>query len=342
MCMNANNIIRFADQACIARTSHSKIEIMRTYQPRISTDQVQRFHTSAHGQKILQGDTKVADCTSCHTSHTILSDNDPRSSVHPLKVPQTCSECHSNVDYMRGYRITTDQFEKYAQSIHGQMLLENKDTFAPACNDCHGNHGAMPPGAESVSHICGSCHANTMQYFAASPMMEELVQMDLHACEQCHGYHSVKLASDDMIGVGESSVCIECHESGDSGYSMAEEIAGHIKKLVTTYEDAEKKMTEVERKGMDDVEIGFALQEANQGLIKSRTLIHTFSADEVGKTVGEGLIKAEEAIAIAESEIKEHRTRRYGFGGATIFITILIVGLFIKIRQMEKQKLAAK
>jgi hypothetical protein len=38
---------------------HSNIEFMRTYQPRIATDQFQQFYTSVHGKKLRQGDIKV-------------------------------------------------------------------------------------------------------------------------------------------------------------------------------------------------------------------------------------------------------------------------------------------
>jgi len=87
---------------------HSNIEFMRIYQPRISTDQVKQYYQSVHGELLLKGEDKVADCSSCHTAHGIISSKDPRSSVYPLNVPQTCRKCHSNSIYMRGYDIPTD------------------------------------------------------------------------------------------------------------------------------------------------------------------------------------------------------------------------------------------
>src|SRR5688572_12273090 len=47
------------------------------------------------------------------------------------------------------YGIPTDQAEKFKGSVHGEALLKNRDMAAPTCNDCHGNHGAAPPGATS-------------------------------------------------------------------------------------------------------------------------------------------------------------------------------------------------
>ena len=39
-----------------------------------------------------------AVCTSCHTSHDILPHTDPRSSVSPQKVVDTCLTCHANIE----------------------------------------------------------------------------------------------------------------------------------------------------------------------------------------------------------------------------------------------------
>lgn len=316
---------------------HSDIEIMRTFQPRIATDQVQQFYTSVHGKKLSKGDTKVAECVSCHTAHRIASAKDTRSSVHPLNVPVTCKKCHSNADYMKEYNIPTDQYEKYANSVHGIELLEKDDTSAPTCNDCHGNHGATPPGVESVAHVCGNCHVNNLNYFESSPMAEAYSSMEIHACEQCHGNHDVQKTHDDMVGVGENSVCLDCHTEEDKGYESAKKIYASISELVQSYHHAELKLKEVQQKGMDDVDILFLLRDAHQTLIHSRTLVHTFDPDKIKEKTSEGVKKTGESIELANKEIKDYYIRRRGFGIATIFITVLVIALFFKIRAMEKK-----
>ena len=316
---------------------HGDIKIMREYQPRIATDQVEQYYTSVHGQKLLQGDQKVAECTSCHTAHSILPAKDTRSTVHPLNIPATCKACHSNAEYMEEYQIPTDQFEKYSQSVHGKMLLEEHDTGSPACNDCHGNHGATPPGVASISHVCGTCHVNNMQYFTASKMGKAFADQELHACEECHGNHGVQKTFDAMVGVGEKSICIDCHGEGDEGYAVADTIYQQLNQVVTLYDSAMIKRKEVLRIGMNDTEIGFLLQDANQRLIKSRTLVHTFDPAEVGQKTEEGIGLITKALLLAEEELSDYQVRRRGFGIATIFITIMVVALFFKIRDMERK-----
>ncbi|MEE9271023.1 MAG: cytochrome c3 family protein [Candidatus Krumholzibacteria bacterium] len=313
---------------------HSDIEFMRRYQPRIPTDQASQYATSVHGIRLARGDENVADCTSCHTAHGILAVKDSRSSVYALNVPATCNKCHGDAKLMSGYGIRTDQYEKYAQSVHGKALLENQDVGAPACNDCHGNHGAMPPGITSVRQVCGHCHVNNMQFFTASKMGAAFDREELHGCEECHGNHDVKRTADDMVGIGDAAVCIDCHDEGDKGYETAGKISGLLTALTTVYDQAETKREEVSRIGMDDEEIGFVLQEAHQSLIQARTLVHTFDDVKVGVQTSAGTAKAQEALDLAIEQIQEHGVRRRGFGLATIFITILVIALFLKIRQL--------
>jgi hypothetical protein len=312
---------------------HSDIVFMRRFQPRIATDQVSQYYTSEHGRLLAAGDRKVADCTSCHSSHAILPASDARSTVYPLNVPSTCNGCHGNTEYMAEYGIPTNQYDRYAKSVHGVALLDNEDTGAPGCNDCHGNHGAFPPEVASIAQVCGHCHINNMQYFEASTMAEAFAEEELVGCEECHGNHDVLRTSDEMVGVGDNSVCTDCHSEGDEGYAAAEAIYGQLTDLSTTYTTALEKQEEVQHKGMDDVEIEFLLQESHQSLIQARTLVHTFDPVKVGPKTDEGLKKAEEAIVLAEEAIDEFYFRRRGFGLATLFITLLVVALIFKVRQ---------
>ena len=120
---------------------HADVALMRSYNPSLPVDQLEKYRTSVHGMRNAKGDTKTAECASCHGSHDIRSAKDVKSKVYASNLPGTCASCHSNVDYMKPYKIPTDQYEKYAKSVHGIALLQKHDQGAPACNSCHGNHG---------------------------------------------------------------------------------------------------------------------------------------------------------------------------------------------------------
>ena len=68
-----------------------------------------------------------------------------------------------------------DQLARWQQSVHARALVERGDLSAPTCNDCHGNHGAMPPGVESVTFVCGQCHGREASLFRASAKHEGFV-----------------------------------------------------------------------------------------------------------------------------------------------------------------------
>ena len=89
---------------------HSDGAFMRKYNPSLRTDQLSQYKTSVHGKLFAKGDTKVAVCIDCHGVHGLRPASDTRSKVHPLNVAQTCSRCHADAAYMKGYSIPTDQF----------------------------------------------------------------------------------------------------------------------------------------------------------------------------------------------------------------------------------------
>lgn len=316
---------------------HSSIEFMRKYQPSFETDQVSQYYTSLHGRQLKKGDKNVAECASCHTAHSILPADDPRASIHPLNIPSTCNKCHGDKELMNQYNLRTDQFEEYSNSIHGRMLLKEQDIGAPACNDCHGNHGAKPPGVKSIANVCGTCHVNNMKYFKQTRMAEVFKTMDVHACEQCHGHHDVSKTSDKMIGTGENSVCITCHSEGDKGYQTAEVMGSQLNKLSSLYDSAQVRSNEVQVKGMNNTDINYLIQQVNQKLIKSRTLVHTFDSEKVKERTNEGIKKANKALTLAGQEVEEYYIRRIGFGGASLFLLLLIVGLYFKLKQVGKK-----
>jgi hypothetical protein len=55
---------------------------------------VAAFKDSFHGLALRSGQRRVAHCDSCHGVHDILPSSDPRSSIHPAHIADTCGKCH--------------------------------------------------------------------------------------------------------------------------------------------------------------------------------------------------------------------------------------------------------
>ncbi len=172
------------DVPAVCGECHADIERMNPYGLR--TDQLARYKTSGHG-KALYGrqDERVAVCSDCHGSpHAILAADHPQSRTHPLNVPDMCGTCHEDHALMEDYDLAVEVVGEYRDSVHGRLLLEQHDTGAPTCASCHGNHSAMPPGFATVGAVCGQCHRQDAEHFAAS-IHGELE--DFEGCVPCHG-----------------------------------------------------------------------------------------------------------------------------------------------------------
>lgn len=318
---------------------HSDARFMRRYNPSLRVDQLKEYYTSIHGQRLKQfGDPNVATCVSCHSAHEIKPPSDPRSKVHPLQVAQTCGSCHANKKTMSPYNIPTDQLVKYERSVHWETLSQRGDLSAPTCNDCHGNHGALPPGISWVGNVCGQCHLVEGELFSKSFHAQIFTQMGTPGCATCHQNHEIKKASDEMLGLGAGAVCANCHSREDKGGKTASQMGVLFASLKSSYEEAATLLSGAERAGMEVGQAQFELNGAQTALIKARAAVHAFRVEPVEKEIGEGLSISERAYLRGTRALEDLRFRRFGLTVSVVIILILVMGLVIKIRQLERKK----
>ncbi len=318
---------------------HSDAEFMRRYNPALRVDQVTEYRTSVHGQLLLgQGDTKVATCNSCHPAHSIRPSSDPLSSVHPLRVVETCGGCHADTTYMQPYDIPTDQRERYEQSIHWQMLSIEGDLSAPTCNDCHGNHGAAPPGLSWVGNVCGQCHSVMADNYGQSRHAETFALLGVPGCATCHQNHAIKQASDEMLGLDEGAVCARCHSAEDAGGQAAKAMRSLLDSLGRSFAEADSILRQAERAGMEVSEALFQLGSANNAAVLARASMHAFDVVAVREKVEDGLEITAEAHERGQESLDELQFRRAGLAISVTIIILLIVGLLLAIRQIEHRR----
>lgn len=320
---------------------HSNEVFMRAFNPSLPVDQFQKYKTSQHGILNSKGDSKTAECASCHGSHDIKSTKDVNSKVYPLNVPKTCSKCHSDADYMKSYHIPTDQFQKFSSSVHGKALLEKKDINAPACNSCHGNHGAVPPGVESISKVCGSCHALNAELFSNSPHKKAFDEKNYPECETCHGNHEIAPPTIAMLGVTDDAVCSKCHKENENkkGYLIAKQMKELLVRLESSEKTAGLLIEEAEQKGMEISEAKFKLKDIRQARLESRTMIHSFDLEKFKEVVdGKGLTTSKIVIEEATASIDDFYFRRYGLIASILVISLLAFSIYMYIKKLEKKQ----
>jgi predicted CXXCH cytochrome family protein len=317
---------------------HSDPAYMKKFKPDLPVDQYEKYVTSVHGKRNAEGDPKVATCISCHSTHSIFQVKDPRSPVYVTNIPDTCGKCHADKKYMAEYKIPTDQLQNYKASVHGIALLKKSDLSAPACNSCHGNHGATPPGITSIANVCGSCHPSNEELFQKSPHQETFAAMDLPGCVTCHGNHLVAAPTDSMVGLDQKSNCGGCHTATDPAGKTAMQMREVLDRLTKGVDQAQTQLTRAEQLGMDVSEAKYSLKDVNQALIQSRVKVHTFSLAPVTESANPAFKILSDAKEAAMSAVKEYYFRRKGLGISTLILTFLVALLYLKIKNIEQKQ----
>jgi predicted CXXCH cytochrome family protein len=348
-CHGVHNIARVTDArspvhpARVVETCahcHSDAAYMRDFDPALPVDQRDKYLTSVHGKRHAAGDIKAATCVSCHSNHLVLQAKDPRSAVYPTNIPATCARCHADARIMAGYGIPTTQYADYRQSVHGKALLQKSDLNAPACNSCHGNHGAAPPGVSSVIAVCGQCHQSNEELYEKSPHRAVFERRNLPGCVVCHGNHRVAAPTDSLVSFAASSPCGKCHKNdGTDGAAVGMvRIRGLLDSLTVGQAEAVAVLDHAENLGMDVSDARYTLKDVNQAVVQSRVTIHSFGVNDLEEAARPGLELIAKARAAGEEAIHEHKFRREGLVVSTLIVTFLVVVLWLKIRAIERRQ----
>ncbi len=315
---------------------HSDAAFMRQFNPALRVDQLSEYWTSAHGMRLREsGDTAVATCVDCHVAHQIKRPSDPESSVHPVRLAETCGRCHSDPKRMGPRGVPTDQVTDYERSVHGKKLLEEGDLSAPVCNDCHGNHGAAPPGVGSVRNVCGQCHSVVADYFDQSGHEEIFNDADLPGCVVCHGNHAIDPAGDGALDTRTVEICAQCHAPDDAAGQAFRAIARVLDSLERAVDTSRVLLEEAHDRGMEVSQALFELEDVTNAQTKARNAIHTLSVEPVGKEAEAGFAIAARAEERGLAALEEHHVRRVGLGVSAGIIVLLITALYLKVKDAE-------
>jgi nitrate/TMAO reductase-like tetraheme cytochrome c subunit len=78
--------------AQVCSRCHDDIALSRQYG--FLTSRLRTYNESFHGTAARFGETRVANCASCHGFHDIRASADPKSSINKENLPATCGKCH--------------------------------------------------------------------------------------------------------------------------------------------------------------------------------------------------------------------------------------------------------
>jgi formate dehydrogenase gamma subunit len=167
------------------------------------------FNDSVHGS---------FDCASCHA--------DVKGFPHdPAPSRVDCSSCH------------TEPVEAYKRSLHAKAV-QNGNSFAASCLDCHGSAHAIVASSDSrsmtnhanLAATCARCHAEKFVMESSGISTQPFIsyQASVHGravasgnakaavCTDCHSHHDVLPPSDSASPIFKFNVprtCGKCHEA---------------------------------------------------------------------------------------------------------------------------------
>jgi hypothetical protein len=215
------------------------------------------------------------------------------------------------------------------------MLLEQQLTGVPSCADCHGNHGAAPPGVDEVVNVCGHCHVNQRQYYRQSP--HAATAQVREACITCHGHHFIAPPDDALYVGSQPGACGSCHERDSSAYRLAQRIGDSFAGAKSAVEEARGRVEAARERAISVGGWEQRLNEAEAKITEAYPVAHSLSLSQVNDLNREavaGAYDVEGEIASAFRE-RERRKEILVLGLGLTLLIILLLGL--KWRRLFKE-----
>ncbi len=87
-----NSTVYTTKVAEVCSRCHDNVALSREYG--FLTSRFRTYSQTFHGTASRYGETRVANCASCHGFHDIRPSADPKSSINSENLPATCGKCH--------------------------------------------------------------------------------------------------------------------------------------------------------------------------------------------------------------------------------------------------------
>lgn len=340
-----------ADVPALCGDCHSDPQRMHAYG--LATDPLAQYRTSVHGQMLFgKGDLNVAVCTDCHGVHGILPAHDPRAPTARVNQPATCGRCHADEAKMKPYGVPADTVARFERSIHGRELLVNRSRGAPACADCHGAHGAVPPGVRDLVQVCGQCHKHTAEEYRKSPHFrkkdmrcvacheEEAKEDPLgyagQECTACHRTHDIQAAGRDMLDGDAVGHCGHCHRNDPVPMAAARQILDGTRRLEDAMQRTREELQSAKAKGLFIDHEELYLRESERALVFVEPLAHSLDLAVISKHLEDGVKRQDRTHEELEQQGTKLRDRKILLSGLAGLLLLLSALAALKLQALRR------
>ncbi len=189
---------------------------------------------SIHYTILSSGRLEAPVCIDCHGFHSIQS-----MSREKILIARRCERCHATI------------FETYIKSVHGKVLIDERNQDVPVCIDCHTSHDIKDPLTtdyrERIPEICSRCHSDPaiMNKYGLSTDVVSTYLSDFHGitlslykkerkdklqpskpmavCTDCHGTHDISRMGINRTVIKKNLLkkCRSCHPDASEDFPDA-------------------------------------------------------------------------------------------------------------------------
>jgi len=160
----------------------------------------------------------------------------------------------------------------------------------------------------------------------------------LPGCVVCHSNHGITHPTDAKLGTGPDALCMQCHTPGDDCDKARADMLAGLTRLDGAIKNANKVLGVAESSGMEVSSALLEQDQARDALTKARVTIHSFQKQLVDQDIQEGMKIAEKDLQAGKDALAERDYRRRGLGLALIFILLSVLGIYLYIRQIERNQ----
>jgi cytochrome b subunit of formate dehydrogenase len=178
--------------------------------------QIDNFMHSVHAQPSELDQSRTnATCYDCHDGHNIGELGSIQRAEHRLNNPEICGRCHEQA------------LADYRTSDHGKAVMEQGDSEAAVCSDCHTTHEIAASKTDKaqwqITENCGNCHQEAQRTYFASyhGQVHRLGYTEAAKCHDCHGGHLVKNEDDPTSEIHANNRlenCRACHKNANQNF----------------------------------------------------------------------------------------------------------------------------
>lgn len=237
------------------------------------------------------------------------------------KWQSSCISCHEGLS-----GELAEPVRQWRTSVHA----ENRIT----CNACHGGDQTLSgreamspergfvgaPSSEEVPQFCGKCHTGVREDYLKSAHGQAL-GMGGPQCVDCHGSHTVQLASPELIN---RDNCTVCH-----GFERAKQVRGALAATDKTIVRLRQRLEKLHRRGIATDEMEGSLFSARNTFHR---LFHSVDVKKIRKRTGE-VEKKLDAIRDHISRIEKRLSQRRKAGTLVVAALLLAALLFAYLRR---------